>query len=152
MAIGLGMMLGFRFPENFNYPYIARSIQDFWRRWHISLSTWFRDYLYFPLGGNRRGRATTYRNLIIVFALCGLWHGAAWNFLVWGLFHGFFLIMERMVPLRTIAGPGRILMHIYVLGVVMAGWVLFRADSLGEALVFFQAMIGFWQSRQSTQA
>ena len=101
MAIGLGMMLGFRFPENFDYPYIARSIQGFWRRWHISLSTWFRDYLYIPLGGNRRGRATTYRNLILVFALCGLWHGAAWNFLVWGLFHGFFLIMERMVPFRS---------------------------------------------------
>ncbi len=95
MAIGLGRMLGFRFLENFNYPYISRSIKEFWRRWHISLSSWFRDYLYIPLGGNKKGKLRTYQNLLIVFCLCGLWHGASWTFLVWGLFHGVFLILER---------------------------------------------------------
>src|SRR6185503_489514 len=95
MAIGLGRMFGFRFLENFDYPYVASSITEFWRRWHISLSRWFRDYLYVPLGGNRRGRTRTYVNLVVVFFLCGVWHGAAWTFVVWGLFHGLFLVVER---------------------------------------------------------
>src|SRR2546421_12396203 len=94
MAIGLGRMFGFTFGENFNFPYVSRSIKEFWRRWHISLSSWFRDYLYRPLGGNRRGPARTYLNLLIVFFLCGLWHGASWCFVVWGLFHGLFLVLE----------------------------------------------------------
>ena len=96
MAIGLGRMFGFRFPENFRCPYIADTVQEFWRRWHISLSTWFRDYLYIPLGGNRVSPARTYLNLVTVFFLCGLWHGASWNFVVWGLFHGAFLVLERL--------------------------------------------------------
>ncbi|MGB5708663.1 MAG: MBOAT family O-acyltransferase, partial [Arenicellales bacterium] len=96
MAIGLGRMFGFKFLENFNYPYISQSIQEFWRRWHISLSNWFRDFLYLPLGGNRRGPGRTYFNLLIVFLLCGLWHGASWNFVVWGLLHGSFLVLERI--------------------------------------------------------
>ena len=96
MAIGLGLMIGIYFPLNFNYPYIAQSITEFWRRWHITLSTWFRDYLYIPLGGNRGGPVRTYANLMVVFILCGLWHGASWTFVIWGLFHGFFLVIERV--------------------------------------------------------
>src|SRR6266511_1117874 len=96
MAIGLGLMLGFHFLENFNYPYISRSMTEFWRRWHISLSTWFRDYLYIPLGGNQRAPARTYFNLVVTFFLCGLWHGAAWTFVIWGLYHGLFLVIERL--------------------------------------------------------
>ena len=96
MAIGLGKMLGFSFPENFRYPYVSLSVKEFWRRWHLSLSTWFRDYLYIPLGGSRRGRGRTLLNLLIVFALCGLWHGADWTFLLWGLWHGLFLCLERL--------------------------------------------------------
>jgi alginate O-acetyltransferase complex protein AlgI len=143
MAIGLGRMFGFEFLENFNYPYIARSIQDFWRRWHISLSTWFRDYLYIPLGGSRGGRGRTYLNLLIVFLLCGLWHGARWNFLVWGLFHGAFLVVERAIGPRS-PHPGlRPFGHLYALLAVVIGWVLFRADSLAQALAFLRAMAGF---------
>ena len=96
MAIGLGRMFGFRFPENFRWPYVADTVQEFWRRWHMSLSAWFRDYLYVPLGGNRGSRPRTYVNLVTVFFLCGLWHGASWNFVIWGLFHGTFLVLERL--------------------------------------------------------
>src|SRR5260370_10181591 len=106
MAIGLGRMFGFRFPENFRWPYVADSITAFWRRWHISLSTWFRDYLYIPLGGNRVSPARRYRNLVTVFFLCGLWHGASWNFVVWGLWHGTFLVVERVTFNRG-AGKAR---------------------------------------------
>jgi alginate O-acetyltransferase complex protein AlgI len=105
MAIGLGRMFGFRFPENFRWPYVATSIQDFWRRWHLSLSTWFRDYLYIPLGGNRVPLARQYRNLVTVFFLCGLWHGASWNFVIWGLWHGAFLVVERVVNTRRFSDP-----------------------------------------------
>src|SRR5262249_56147493 len=97
MAIGLGRMFGFRFPENFRWPYVATSVQGFWRRWHLSLSTWFRDYLYIPLGGNRVSMGRQYRNLVTVFFLCGLWHGASWNFVIWGLWHGAFLVVERVL-------------------------------------------------------
>jgi alginate O-acetyltransferase complex protein AlgI len=142
MAIGLGRMFGFDYPENFRYPYCARSLREFWRRWHISLSTWFRDYLYLPLGGNRRGEARTWWNLFVVFTLCGLWHGANWNFLLWGWWHGGFLIAER-------AGLGRLLdrlpaplQHAYTLVVVMVGWALFRADTPGRAVAYLQAMAG----------
>ena len=104
MAIGLGRMFGFRFPENFRWPYIAASVQEFWRRWHISLSTWFRDYLYIPLGGNRVSAARRYVNLVTVFFLCGLWHGASWNFVIWGLWHGTFLVIERVTSNRGARG------------------------------------------------
>lgn len=142
MAIGMGRMFGFRFPENFNYPYIADSITDFWRRWHISLSTWFRDYLYIPLGGNRVSRGRTYFNLLVVFFLCGLWHGASWSFVAWGLFHGAFLIIERAGLKSALEGPLRPLRHVYVLLVVMVGWVLFRSDTLSYALHYLAMMIG----------
>jgi len=141
MAIGLGRMFGFRFLENFDYPYISRSITEFWRRWHISLSTWFRDYLYIPLGGNRRGPARTYLNLVLVFFLCGLWHGASWSFVVWGLYHGAFLVIERVGLARAIGRLGA-LRHVYVLVVAMVGWVFFRADTLGQASAFLGRMFG----------
>ncbi len=140
MAIGLGRMFGLSFLENFNYPYISRSIQEFWRRWHISLSSWFRDYLYIPLGGNRKGRVRTYGNLLLVFALCGFWHGASWNFLVWGLIHGLFLILERAGMARLLAALPNVCRHCYVLLVVLIGWVFFRADNLHEALLYLQKM------------
>lgn len=142
MAIGLGKMLGFNFKENFNYPYIAKSIQDFWRRWHISLSTWFRDYLYIPLGGNRKGLFRTYLNLIIVFFITGLWHGASWNFVIWGLFHGFFLLLERSIQINL---PKKLnfLRHIYLLFVVLIGWVFFRIEDITQAFSFLRKMFSF---------
>ncbi len=143
MAIGLGRVFGFRFLENFNYPYISQSIQEFWRRWHISLSNWFRDYLYIPLGGNRVSEARTYLNLLIVFFLCGLWHGASWNFVIWGLFHGLFLILERAGLSRVLSRLWAPLRHAYVLLVVMVAWVFFRAEDLPYALDYLQAMAGF---------
>src|SRR5690606_30613218 len=112
MAIGLGRIFGFHFPENFFYPYVATSVRDFWRRWHISLSTWFRDYLYIPLGGSHRGNARTAFNLLLVFFLCGLWHGASWNFVAWGLFHGFFLALERTPFGKLLERMPRPLRHI----------------------------------------
>ena len=141
MAIGLGYMFGFRFVENFNYPYISRSITEFWRRWHISLSTWFRDYLYIPLGGNRFGRARTYGNLMIVFVLCGLWHRASWTFLLWGLYHGLFLILERQ-GLSKILKYDKPSAHVYTLLVVLGGWVLFRCETLSQTAGFYGAMFG----------
>ena len=149
MAIGLGRMFGFRFPENFRWPYVADSVQAFWRRWHISLSTWFRDYLYIPLGGNRVSVTRRYVNLVIVFFLCGLWHGASWNFVIWGLWHGSFLVLERVTSART-PGPAvgsgvrawPIWSHAYTLAVVMIGWVFFRADTLSGAIAFLKAMAG----------
>lgn len=143
MAIGLGKMVGFDFKENFNYPYIARSIQDFWRRWHISLSSWFRDYLYIPLGGNRQGNLKTYRNLLIVFAVTGFWHGASWNFIFWGLYHGAFLMLERAGFDKRLAKAPTWLTHFYTLLVVLVGWVFFRAADLPAALVYLQKMAGF---------
>src|SRR5690606_29257364 len=135
MAIGLGRMLGFNFKENFNYPYISKSIQEFWRRWHISLSTWFRDYLYISLGGNRKGVTRTYINLFIVFFVTGFWHGAAWSFIFWGLFHGLFLVLERSKILNTQKWP-LFFQHVYVIVVVMVGWVFFRAETLNEAFKY----------------
>jgi len=142
MAIGLGRMFGFRFPENFRYPYIASSIQDFWRRWHMSLSAWFRDYLYIPLGGNRGSGARIYVNLVTVFFLCGLWHGASWTFVVWGLFHGAFLVIERVGLGAWLEAMPPALRHVYALLVVMVGWVFFRADSLAGAVGVLSAMAG----------
>jgi alginate O-acetyltransferase complex protein AlgI len=142
MAIGLGRMLGFRFLENFDHPYVASSLREFWQRWHISLSTWFRDYLYVPLGGGRRSPARVYFNLVTVFALCGLWHGARWSFMVWGLFHGSFLVIERLGFRERLESWPAPLRHVYVLLVVAVGWVLFRADSLAGALWFLVALAG----------
>ncbi|HZZ69555.1 MAG TPA: MBOAT family O-acyltransferase [Phenylobacterium sp.] len=140
MAIGLAFLLGFTFPKNFDYPYIAQSITEFWRRWHMSLSSWFRDYVYIPLGGNRRGLAQTVRNLLIVFFLTGLWHGAAWRFIVWGLYHGAFLMLERFGLGRLLERSPRPLRHLYAVLVVMVGWVFFRADSLPQALAYLGQM------------
>jgi alginate O-acetyltransferase complex protein AlgI len=166
MAIGLGRMFGFRFPENFRWPYVATSVQGFWRRWHLSLSTWFRDYLYIPLGGNRVSPARQYRNLVTVFFLCGLWHGASWNFVIWGLWHGAFLVGERLRAQVTSSRPGirsrhsatgnprsaagnvegvaswPIWPHLYTMAVVMVGWVFFRAETLSGAVAFLRAMAG----------
>jgi alginate O-acetyltransferase complex protein AlgI len=133
MAIGLGWLTGFTLPKNFDYPYVSQSITEFWRRWHISLSRWFRDYLYIPLGGNRLGPGRTYRNLLIVFLLCGLWHGAAWTFIAWGAYHGGWLVLERLGAERLLAKLPRILRHVYALTVVLVGWTLFRADNLAVA-------------------
>ncbi|MEX2216338.1 MAG: MBOAT family protein [Phycisphaeraceae bacterium] len=143
MAIGLGHMFGFKFLENFNYPYISQSITEFWRRWHMSLSTWFRDYLYIPLGGNRGSPARVYRNLLIVFLLCGLWHGASWTFVLWGLYHGLFLVVERLGFGSALTRSPRPLRHLYTLLVAMVGWVFFRAETLPQAFAVLQAMIGF---------
>lgn len=142
MAIGLARMFGFHFLENFNYPYISLSIKEFWRRWHISLSNWFRDYLYISLGGNRTTQIRSYLNLVIVFFLCGLWHGASWNFVIWGLFHGSFLVLERTPLLGWMERSWRPLRHCYVLTVVMVGWVFFRSESFTYAWAFLQALLG----------
>ncbi len=138
MAIGLGRMFGFHFKENFNYPYVAATIQDFWRRWHISLSTFFRDYVYIPLGGNRKGKLRTVMNKIIVFFLTGLWHGANWTFIVWGLYHGFFLLLEEFIPI--IKKLPKFILHIYTIVAVTVGFVVFRAETLGQAVGFVGRM------------
>lgn len=142
MAIGLGLIFGFNFPENFNYPYISRSIQEFWRRWHITLSTWFRDYLYIPLGGNRRGPVRTYVNIAIVFTLTGIWHGASWNFLVWGAFHGLFLIFERLGLKNLLERLPAVVSHVYCILVFIIGWVFFRIEDLGDAGRYVGTMFG----------
>ena len=149
MAIGLGLCFGFHFKENFNYPYISASIQEFWRRWHITLSTWFREYLYIPLGGNRKGKAKTYRNKLMVFFCTGLWHGANWTFIIWGLWHGFFIVAEDAA--KKLFGLGKhgknrrnpvetVLKHLYTLLVVLIGFVIFRADNMGQAFSMIGAM------------
>jgi alginate O-acetyltransferase complex protein AlgI len=142
MAIGLGRIFGFRFLENFQWPYASRSVTEFWRRWHISLSSWFRDYLYVPLGGNRRGRARTLVHLVVVFFLSGLWHGAAWSFVVWGLVHGLFLVIERAGLGRVLPRLPRVVGHAYALLVVVLAWVFFRAETLGAALDYFASLAG----------
>lgn len=141
MAIGLGKMFGFEFMENFNLPYISSSITEFWRRWHISLSTWFKEYLYIPLGGNRKGKIRTYINLSIVFLATGLWHGASWNFIFWGIFHGFFILIER-IKLKEILDKNKfkIINHIYSLVVVMFGWIFFRADNMKNGIEYVKSM------------
>ena len=144
MAIGLGKILGFDFLENFNYPYISRSITEFWRRWHISLGSWFKEYLYIPLGGNRVSSFRHSTNLLIVFFATGLWHGAGWTFIVWGLWHGFFIVLEKRLHLceKTASWYGATCRHCYALAVVIFGWVLFRADSLPQAWEFIKVMLG----------
>lgn len=147
MAIGLGRMFGFDILENFNYPYISQSIQEFWRRWHISLSTWFKEYLYIPLGGNRKGNLRTYLNLFVVFFTTGLWHGASYNYVLWGLYHGFFSILERLFLGKLISKNRlRVVNHIYALLVVLVGWVLFRVENLYLALQLIKNMFVFRQN------
>lgn len=142
MAIGLARMLGFHFPENFDHPYAATSVTDFWRRWHISLSTWFRDYLYIPLGGSRGSRPRTYVNLWLVFLATGLWHGAAWTFIVWGAYHGLLLSVERATGLRDAPrGAKAIPRRLATFGLVVIGWVVFRAESVTQAWRFVSAML-----------
>lgn len=142
MAIGLGRLFGFEFMENFNFPYISQSIREFWRRWHISLSTWFRDYLYIPLGGSRVSSFRTYLNLWIIFFLCGLWHGASWNFVVWGALHGIYLVIERLGLHSYLEKLWRPLRHGYTMLLVMIGWVFFRADTVTIAAQYIGTMFG----------
>ncbi|MCL1857644.1 MAG: MBOAT family protein [Oscillospiraceae bacterium] len=143
MAIGMGKMFGFEFLENFDYPYISNTVQNFWRRWHISLSSWFRDYLYIPLGGNRKGVFRTYINLLIVFTVTGLWHGASWSFVVWGLYHGVFLMLERGAWGKILRKLPRAVTWVYTMFVVLIGWVIFRAETLGKALEYIKCMFNF---------
>ncbi len=142
MAIGLGLIFGFKFLENFNYPYISKSITEFWRRWHISLSTWFKNYVYISLGGNRKGLFKTIRNLGIVFLLTGIWHGAAWNFVIWGLWHGFFIILEKALKIKEKSKTllVNILRHIYTIFIFIIGWVIFRSDDMTYAINYLKNM------------
>ena len=141
MAIGMGRMIGIHYRENFDYPYVSRSVTEFWRRWHISLGSFFRDYVYIPLGGNRKGRARTYLNLFIVWFLTGLWHGASWNFVLWGLYFFVFLVLEKMF-LHRILSKDRIVSHIYLVIIVYFGWILFRFDNMGDILNVLRGMFG----------
>jgi alginate O-acetyltransferase complex protein AlgI len=142
MAIGLGRMLGFEFLENFNYPYISKSITEFWRRWHMSLGTWFRDYVYIPLGGNRCGLRRQFLNILIVWALTGIWHGANWTFLLWGLYYAAFLMLEKAFLLKKLKSAPAALTHIYTILIVMVGWVIFQLDTLDKCGVYLSAMFG----------
>ena len=148
MAIGMGRMFGFRFPENFDHPYTGSSIREFWRRWHISLSMWFRNYVYVPLGGSRRGLARTCFNTFVVFLLTGLWHGAMWTFVLWGLWNGFWLILERATPLKKVSHT--LFGHVYMLLIVMLGFILFRAESLTQAGRICRALADFRFEREGT--
>ncbi len=142
MAIGLGKMFGFDFLENFNYPYISKNITEFWRRWHISLGTWFKDYLYIPMGGNRVSKVKAYRNLFIVWFLTGLWHGASWNFVVWGLYFGIIIAIERVGFLKVLKRLGKPIGHFYAMFVVTVGWVFFVFDKLNEGIEYLKVMFG----------
>lgn len=143
MAIGMGRIFGFHFSENFDLPYNSLSIQEFWRKWHISLSSWFRDYVYIPLGGNRKGTMRTYLNLTIVFLLTGFWHGAAWQFIIWGIYHGFFLILERLGLYRCLKKLPVTLRRGYTMLIVIIGWVFFRAESIELAIRYLKNMFSF---------
>jgi len=148
MAIGIGRMIGFKFPENFNNPYISKSISEFWRRWHITLSTWMRDYLYIPLGGNRvKTNRRLYFNLWFVFLISGLWHGASWNFVIWGGFHGFFLILDRLFLLKLLQKSGKFVSTAFTFLVVMMGWVVFRIEDFPTALAYYVKLFSFDFSR-----
>ena len=151
MAIGLGRMFGFEFLENFNYPYIAKSVKDFWRRWHISLSTFFRDYVYIPLGGNKVKVSRNYLNLILVFFLTGFWHGASWSFVIWGLFHGFFMVIEKLGFDKILEKTYKPIANLYTILVVMFGWVLFRSETLEYAISFWKAMFEFHSTIQQKE-
>lgn len=142
MAIGLGRIFGFNFPENFNYPYISKSITEFWRRWHISLSTWFKDYVYIPLGGNRDGKYKQIRNILIVWLLTGIWHGANWTFLIWGLLFGILLIIEKIFLNKFMEKLPSFIRRIYVLFIVMILFVIFNSDNMSEALINIKGLFG----------
>lgn len=146
MAIGLGRMLGFEFPENFNYPYIARSITDFWRRWHISLTTWFRDYLYIPLGGNRDGTSKTIRNILVVWLATGIWHGASWNFLLWGLYYFVLIVLERYVLGKFLKKIPNWTRHLYTLVMVLVGWTIFAIGDIAVMGTYLMSMFGIGAS------
>lgn len=146
MAIGMGRIFGFTFQENFRYPYISQSIQEFWRRWHISLSTWFKEYLYIPLGGNRKGKVRTCVNKLIVFFSTGLWHGADWTFVIWGLWHGMFMLLEEVIPVKKLP---RLLRHVYTLLVVTVGFVMFRADTFAQGIQMTGKMFAGWSFQAS---
>ena len=143
MAIGLGHMLGFDFLENFDYPYISKSITEFWRRWHISLGTWFRDYVYIPLGGNRKGLARQFINILVVWALTGIWHGASWNFLLWGLYYAVLLMLEKAFLLKWLKKAPSLVSHLYTLFLVVLGWALFAIDDIGALGPYLGVMFGF---------
>ena len=143
MALGLGRMFGFSFPENFNFPYISQSFTEFWKRWHITLGHWMEDYLYIPLGGNRQGEGRTYLNLVIVFFLSGLWHGAAWTFVVWGLYHGLFLILDKWGLRKLLDKMGKVPSVLLTFLLVMVGWVIFRADTIGYAVAYLGRLFTF---------
>ncbi len=143
MAIGLGRMMGFHFPENFNYPYMAKSATEFWRRWHITLGRWFREYVYIPFGGNRKGRLRTIRNLLIVWFLTGLWHGAGWNFILWGLFFGILIILEKEFLGKRLERLPAFLAHAYLILAVLISWVFFEIPDIGEAFSYLKAMFGW---------
>ena len=150
MAIGLGRMLGFKFKENFDYPYTALSIQEFWRRWHISLSSWFKEYIYIPLGGNRKGKFRTYINLFVVFMLTGIWHGANFTFIFWGLFHGILQIIERLFLGKWLKkNPVKILNWIYTIFAVMIGWIYFRSDNIFQANEYVRQLFNFTSGNYS---
>lgn len=142
MAIGLGRMFGFKFPENFRYPYQSVSITDFWRRWHITLSTWFKEYLYIPLGGNRRGLARQALNLLIVWSLTGFWHGAGWNFVMWGLYYFVILFIEKLFLLKALDKLPKLFRHVYALLLIVIGWVIFASDDVGVLLPYLGSMFG----------
>ncbi len=143
MAIGLGRFMGFKFIENFNNPYISQNISEFWRRWHMSLGRWMKDYLYIPLGGNKGSKFKIYFNLWIVFVISGLWHGAAWNFVIWGVFHGFFLILDRLFLIKILSKLGRLFSLIFTYFITLIGWVLFRSDSIAQAIQYLNNMFKF---------
>ena len=145
MAIVLGRIFGFHFLENFNYPYIAKSITDFWRRWHISLSTWFRDYIYIPLGGNRVNKLKWLRNILIVWLLTGLWHGAAWNFILWGVYYGIILIIEKVFLGKLLEKLPKFLQHVYALFFIIIGWVIFRVEDFSQMGTVLKNMF-IWKS------
>lgn len=143
MAIGLGKMFGFKLPINFNYPYISRSVTEFWRRWHITLGGWFRDYVYIPLGGNRTSTWKYIRNIFIVWFLTGLWHGASWNFVAWGLYFGAIIALEKFWFGKLLSRLWRPLQHIYLLVIVVIGWVFFRSESFPQSFTYIRTMFGF---------
>ena len=143
MAIGIGRMFGFKFLENFNFPYISKSITEFWRRWHISLSTWFKDYVYIPLGGNRKGPKRQIINMFIVWTLTGFWHGAEWNFIIWGLYYFVFLVLEKYILKNILKKIPSFLSHLYTLIIVYIGWVIFRCDNLSSLVLYFKSLFSF---------
>ncbi|MFR2534965.1 MAG: MBOAT family O-acyltransferase [Clostridia bacterium] len=143
MAIGLAQIFGMQFDENFNYPYIARSITDFWRRWHMTLSSWFKDYIYIPLGGNRKGFIIQIRNILIVWFLTGAWHGASWNFILWGVYFGIWLILEKLFLLKWLQKLPRFLQHIYAILLVLISWVIFAFEDITQGFAFLKNMFSF---------